>query len=87
MNIKEIEHMWKIASNNPNHDTNWHDPIVVKFAELVAEHERHEIKLDLGDLTGPIYKNSRKPHDRMVNTFCTAVFNSVYEMISKRDLR
>ena len=33
-----IEHMWKVASNNPNHDTNWHDPVVVKFAELVAVH-------------------------------------------------
>ena len=38
MNIREIEHMWKVASNNPNHDTNWHDPVVVKFAELVAVH-------------------------------------------------
>jgi hypothetical protein len=40
MNIREIEHMWKIASNNPNHDTNWHDPVVVAFAKLVAQHER-----------------------------------------------
>jgi hypothetical protein len=38
MNIRDIEHMWKVASNNPNHDTNWHDPVVVKFAELVAVH-------------------------------------------------
>jgi hypothetical protein len=30
--------MWKVASNNPNHDTNWHDPAVVKFAQLVAAH-------------------------------------------------
>ena len=36
----EIEHMWKVASNNPNHDTNWHDPVVVTFAKLVAQHER-----------------------------------------------
>lgn len=40
MNI--IEHMWKVASNNPNHDTNWHDPVIEKFAELVAAHEREE---------------------------------------------
>jgi hypothetical protein len=40
MNTREIEHMWKVASNNPNHDTNWHDPIVVAFAKLVAQHER-----------------------------------------------
>jgi hypothetical protein len=38
MNIREIEHMWKVASNNPNHDTNWHDPVVEAFAKLVAKH-------------------------------------------------
>ena len=36
MNNRDIEHMWKVASNNPNHDTNWHDPIVIAFAALVA---------------------------------------------------
>ena len=35
MNI--IEHMWKVASNNPNHDTNWHDPVIEKFAELIVK--------------------------------------------------
>jgi hypothetical protein len=40
MNIKDIEHMWKVASNNPNHDTNWHDPVVVAFAKLIAQYER-----------------------------------------------
>ena len=40
MTKDEIEHMWKVASNNPNHDSNWHDPVVVKFAKLVAEKER-----------------------------------------------
>jgi hypothetical protein len=40
MNTREIEHMWKVASNNPNHDTNWHDPMIVAFAHLVAQHER-----------------------------------------------
>jgi hypothetical protein len=35
-----IEHMWKVASNNPNHDTNWHDPVVERFAELVRADER-----------------------------------------------
>jgi hypothetical protein len=38
MNREDIEHMWKVASNNPNHDSNWHDPVVVAFAELVAKH-------------------------------------------------
>jgi hypothetical protein len=36
----EIEHMWKVASNNPNHDSNWHDPVVVAFAKLVTAKER-----------------------------------------------
>jgi hypothetical protein len=40
MNKEEIEHMWKVASNDPNHDTNWHDPVVIRFAELVASAER-----------------------------------------------
>jgi hypothetical protein len=35
-----VEHMWKVASNNPNHDTNWHDPVVEHFAELVRADER-----------------------------------------------
>lgn len=42
MTKTEIEHMWKVASNNPNHDTNWHDPVVEAFAKLVAQHEREE---------------------------------------------
>ena len=36
----EIEHMWKVASNDPNHDTNWNDAVVIAFAKLVAQHER-----------------------------------------------
>jgi hypothetical protein len=40
MTKNEIEQMWKVASNNPNHDTNWHDPVVEAFAKLVAQHER-----------------------------------------------
>ena len=40
MTQDEIEHMWKVASNDPNHDTNWHDPVVIAFAKLVAERER-----------------------------------------------
>jgi hypothetical protein len=42
MTQNEIEHMWKVASNDPNHDTNWHDPVVVAFAQLVAQKEREE---------------------------------------------
>lgn len=43
MNRQDIEHMWKVASNDPNHDTNWHDPVVIRFAELVASAERERI--------------------------------------------
>ena len=35
-----IEHMWKVASGDPHHDTNWHDPVVIAFAKLVREDER-----------------------------------------------
>ena len=38
MNIKDIEYLWKRASNNPHHDTNWYDPVVIAFAESVAAH-------------------------------------------------
>jgi hypothetical protein len=38
MTKDEIEHMWKVASNDPNHDTNWHDPVVIAFAHAVAAH-------------------------------------------------
>jgi hypothetical protein len=40
MTQDEIEHMWKMASNDPNHDTNWHDPVVIAFAKLIAAKER-----------------------------------------------
>jgi hypothetical protein len=40
MTRQEIEHMWKIARDDPNFDINWHDPVVVAFANLVAQHER-----------------------------------------------
>jgi len=44
MNREDIEHMWKVASNDPSHDTNWHDPVVIRFAALVASAEREECK-------------------------------------------
>jgi len=44
MTKDEIEYMWKVARGDPHHDFNWFDPVVVKFAELVAEHERKKIK-------------------------------------------
>ena len=42
MTQDEIEHMWKVASNDPSHDTNWHDPVVIAFAKLVAEKATEE---------------------------------------------
>ena len=53
MTKDEIEHMWKVASNNPNHDSNWHDPVVVKFAKLVAE---KAIKESLAQTQEPVNK-------------------------------
>ena len=43
MTRNEIERMWKVASNNPNFDTNWNDPVVIAFAKLVAQHVRKSI--------------------------------------------
>ena len=43
MTREDIEHMWKVANNDPNHDTNWHDPVVIRFAALVASAEREAI--------------------------------------------
>jgi hypothetical protein len=40
MTQDEIQHMWKVASNDPHHDTNWHDPVVMAFAKLIAAKER-----------------------------------------------
>ena len=54
INIQEIERLWKIAKDDPNHDTNWHDPAVVKFANLIAQHTLEEVakefdKMPFGD--------------------------------------
>ncbi len=55
MNAQDIEHMWKVASNNPSHDTNWHDPVVIAFADLIRADEREACAkflecIDLGNL-------------------------------------
>ena len=52
MNNRDIEHMWKVVSHNPNHDTNWHDPVVIAFAKLVAAYER-EACAKIADVAGP----------------------------------
>ena len=53
MNREDIEHMWKVASNDPNHDTNWHDPVVIRFAALVASAERDRIYAEQLELPEP----------------------------------
>ena len=53
MNREDIEHMWKVASNNPSHDTNWFDPVVIRFAELVASAERDRIYAEQLELPEP----------------------------------
>lgn len=50
MNKQEIERLWKIATNDPNHDSNWHDPVVVKFAELVERAARADERKHIEDI-------------------------------------
>jgi hypothetical protein len=59
MTQDEIEHMWKVASNDPNHDTNWHDPVVIAFAKLIAAKEREECA-ELRNMFHPIDGHGRK---------------------------
>ena len=73
MTLQEIEHLWKWASNNPDHDTNWHDPVVVAFANLVSALERPWVGLtdaDIKEIIGgwgdtPIKGYTRKFIDRL----------------------
>jgi len=63
MTKEEIEHMWKAASNDPHHDFNWFDPVVVKFARLVAEKER-EACAKIADKSHRIFRDTKDAHDR-----------------------
>jgi plasmid stabilization system protein ParE len=65
MTRNEIEHMWKVASNNPNHDTNWHDPVIEQFAELVAQHERKKLQGQIETL-GAMYDLANKQRDQLM---------------------
>ena len=65
MNIKEIEHMWKVATANPNHDTNWFDSSVVKFANLVAAHEREACAKWLDFYDGPNGRRAEAIRERI----------------------
>ena len=66
MTRNEIEHMWKVASNNPNHDTNWHDPAIEQFAELVAQHERKKLQGQIETL-GAMYELVSKQRDALMD--------------------
>jgi hypothetical protein len=76
MNNRDIEHMWKVASNNPNHDTNWHDPVIEKFAKLVAAHERDAIMKSIEELRpvedNPLLQN--KPAAFWIENFRQIVY-------------
>jgi len=56
MTKNEIEYLWKVASNNPNHDTNWNEPVVVAFAKLVAQHEREACAKTCEQITNDMSK-------------------------------
>jgi hypothetical protein len=56
MTREDIEHMWKVASNDPNHDTNWHDPVVIRFAALVASAEREACAKTCEQITNDMSK-------------------------------
>jgi hypothetical protein len=66
MTRNEIEHMWKVASNNPNHDTNCHDPVIEQFAELVAQHERKKLQGQIETL-GAMYELASKQRDVLMD--------------------
>jgi hypothetical protein len=51
MTRQEIEHMWKVASNDPHHDYNWNDAVVIAFANLVAQHVLEEYRGDFRRVT------------------------------------
>ena len=46
MTARDIEPLWQVASNNPSHDTNWHDPVVIAFADLIRADEREALKAE-----------------------------------------
>ncbi len=65
MNREDIEHMWKVASNDPSHDTNWHDPVVIRFAALVASAEREKLRGQIETL-GAMYELASRQRDELM---------------------
>ena len=85
MNIREIEHMWKIASNDPNHDTNWHDPMVVKFAELVAANERKAIVEEFIKFMAEVDGTPRTASTKFVSSLLSIASDKFFEIIRARE--
>jgi hypothetical protein len=68
MKKKLIEHFWKVATNNPHHDTNWHDPAVIEFAMMIRKHTYDELSvkvaaLPFGDTAASFAVWIRAQHD------------------------
>lgn len=68
MNIKDIEHAWKVASNDPHHDTNWYDPVVVEFARMIQKKTCEELAkkiqaMPFGDTGASFAQWIRAQHD------------------------
>ena len=66
MTQDEIEHMGKVASNDPNHDTNWHDPVVIAFAKLVAAKKEAEMQ-DRVNTLHAMYEQACKQRDELMD--------------------
>lgn len=62
MKKDEIEHLWKIASNDPSHDSNWFDPVVIKFAELIEEKKQADI-----DTLYALYQQACQQRDELMD--------------------
>ena len=66
MTITEIEHMWKVASNDPNHDYNWNDPVVIAFAKLVEQHTHNKLQGQIETLYA-MYELASKQRDYLMD--------------------
>lgn len=84
MNIKEIEHMWKQATNCPHHDFNWYDPTVVKFAELVADKERKAISEEFTKFMMEVDGTPRTASTKFVSSLLSIASEKFFEIIKAR---
>jgi hypothetical protein len=79
MTRNEIEHMWKVASKNPNHDTNWHGPVVEAFAKLVAQHEREACAKIVEEHAKAYAKLEKNPATSAAWAACIDIHDSISE--------